>query len=675
MKIIGNTMGMGLPKPNLMQTDPSKGDYVKGKEEFLKQFGGGTGSNNSSLLVVTFTEENGTLTPSHTYAQIKEWLDNGGSAVLTDGKVWYNLATVSASIIRFERTVIAASGALYVCYVIPMMGDMTETVSQYEHIDEEQIASAVEDYMAEHPVQVPITFDYLTEEVEEEIPCTGITLNKSTLTFNGTGQQTIVATVTPADTTDVLKWTSNNQKLATVSNGIVTVYANGSATITATCGNYSATCTVEVSGISETVSVTGIALNQNTASVQVGETVKLTATVKPDNATNKTVLWTSDNETVATVVDGVVTGVSDGTASIGAMTADGGFSAVCNVTVAAASNYKNLFDKDTMVTANQGINGQGSIGNYNWGLARVPVKENTEYSIKMCVDHTGIGASPEIGHYNGATAGAFGFADETGDTVISRLSFSNSQSVVDAGTNGANALLQDYSHADSAEVADGFVYWVTFTTPAGCAYLLFNTTLKNNADYIQLEEGDTIHDYYLPYVDDSSGDSGDVTVTYANLFDKDTMTTANQGLNSQGSIGTYTWGLARVPVKENTEYSIKMCESGIYAEANHYGGATAGAFGFADETGETIISFLSFGYSQSDIGKNGMNAVMLDYMHGDATSIGATSSGVEWVTFTTPAGCAYLLFNTTLKNNADKIQLEEGDTIHDYYMPYVGGES
>lgn len=37
MKIIGNTVGMGLPKPNLMQTDPAKGDYVKGKEQFLEQ--------------------------------------------------------------------------------------------------------------------------------------------------------------------------------------------------------------------------------------------------------------------------------------------------------------------------------------------------------------------------------------------------------------------------------------------------------------------------------------------------------------------------------------------------------------------------------------------------------------------------------------------------------------
>lgn len=525
-------------------------------------------------------------------------------------------------------------------------------------VTDEQIASAVEDYMAEHPVQVPISFDYLTEEVEEEIPCTGITLNKSTLTFNGTGQQTIIATVTPTDTTDVLKWASNNQKVATVSNGIVTVYANGSATITATCGNYSATCTVEVSSISETVAVTGITLNQNTASVQVGDTITLTATVKPDNATNKTVLWTSDEETVATVVDGVVTGVSDGSATIGAMTADGGFSAVCNVTVVAASNYKNLFDKDTMTTANQGINGSGGIGNYNWGLARVPVKENTTYSIKVVNTEILTSGGP-IHYYGGATAGAFGFADLSGNFVISYLSLSDNQANIDANSNGVNALFQDYYVDDEDK---GFI---TFTTPAGCAYLLFNTTLKSNADHIQLEEGDTIHDYYLPYL----CAPGDATVTYTNLFDKDTMVTSNQGINGNGVIGEYNWGLARVPVKENTVYSIKMSvdydNSGLTErrEPQYYNGTTAGAFGFADNTGSTLISYLSFS----------SNAVLADYAR--AGSAAFNKGYVYWVTFTTPAGCAYLLFNTTLKNNADKIQLEEGDTIHDYYMPYVGGES
>lgn len=360
-------------------------------------------------------------------------------------------------------------------------------------------AKAVGDALAKIEAGQGVNWMYVTEEVEDEIPCTGITLDKSALTFTGAGQQTIVATVTPADTTDTLVWTSSKPAVAAVAGGVVTAYANGSATITATCGEHSATCTVEVSGISSTVAVTGIMLDKTTASVQVGSTITLTATVEPDDATNKTVTWTSDNEPVATVVGGVVTGVSEGTASIGAMTADGGFSAVCNVTVAAASDYRNLFDKDTMVVGG-GINGSGVISSNDWGLARVPVKENTTYSIKMVEDYDGIGdTDKELTWYNGATAGAFGFADETGNTLISRLSFSHQQNIVDAGTNGANALLQDYAKAGSDGVSAGYVGWVTFTTPAGCAYLLFNTTLKNNADKIQLEEGDTIHDYYLPY--------------------------------------------------------------------------------------------------------------------------------------------------------------------------------
>ncbi len=43
-KIIGNTVGMGLPKPDLMQSDPTKGDYIKGKDEFLREFGNGSGA-------------------------------------------------------------------------------------------------------------------------------------------------------------------------------------------------------------------------------------------------------------------------------------------------------------------------------------------------------------------------------------------------------------------------------------------------------------------------------------------------------------------------------------------------------------------------------------------------------------------------------------------------------
>ena len=85
-----------------------------------------------------------------------------------------------------------------------------------------------------------------------------------------------------------------------------------------------------------TVSVTGITLSQTEAAMTVGgETLTLTATVAPDDATDKTVTWTSSDPTVATVANGVVTAVAAGTATITATTTDGSFTATCDVTVTA----------------------------------------------------------------------------------------------------------------------------------------------------------------------------------------------------------------------------------------------------------------------------------------------------------------------------------------------------
>ncbi len=82
------------------------------------------------------------------------------------------------------------------------------------------------------------------------------------------------------------------------------------------------------------VSVTGVSLNESSITLDVGGSKTLAATVTPDNATNKKVRWTSDNETVATVSeDGVVTAVAGGTAVITATTHDGLFTATCTVTV------------------------------------------------------------------------------------------------------------------------------------------------------------------------------------------------------------------------------------------------------------------------------------------------------------------------------------------------------
>ena len=79
-----------------------------------------------------------------------------------------------------------------------------------------------------------------TVNIGPDVPCTGITLNQSSISITDT------ATVTPSDTTDSVLWVSSDEMVATVNGGVVTAVSNGIATITATCGNYSATCSVTV---------------------------------------------------------------------------------------------------------------------------------------------------------------------------------------------------------------------------------------------------------------------------------------------------------------------------------------------------------------------------------------------------------------------------------------------
>lgn len=84
--------------------------------------------------------------------------------------------------------------------------------------------------------------------------------------------------------------------------------------------------------------VSGVALDKTSAELQVGKTLTLTATVTPDNATDKAVVWTSSNDAVATVdANGVVTAKAEGTATITATA--GGKTATCTVTVKAAPRY------------------------------------------------------------------------------------------------------------------------------------------------------------------------------------------------------------------------------------------------------------------------------------------------------------------------------------------------
>lgn len=77
-------------------------------------------------------------------------------------------------------------------------------------------------------------------------PCTGITLDKGTLTIARGETATLTATVEPADTTDTIVWSSENDSIATVENGVVIAFGLGETTITAACGDKTASCKVTV---------------------------------------------------------------------------------------------------------------------------------------------------------------------------------------------------------------------------------------------------------------------------------------------------------------------------------------------------------------------------------------------------------------------------------------------
>ena len=160
---------------------------------------------------------------------------------------------------------------------------------------------------------------------------------KTSLNLNPGKEGTLTATITPSNATNQnVTWKSSDTKVATVDNGLVTAVAEGTATITVTTtdGNFQDTCTVTVTQPAETP-VTSVTLDKTSLTLDVGGSDTLAATVKPDDATNKAVKWSSSNENVATVnQNGNVKAVGAGKATITATTADGsGVSATCEVTV------------------------------------------------------------------------------------------------------------------------------------------------------------------------------------------------------------------------------------------------------------------------------------------------------------------------------------------------------
>ena len=176
------------------------------------------------------------------------------------------------------------------------------------------------------------TCEVTVEDTTIEVQSITLNTNKKEMKVGGIEQ--LIATILPTNVTiRNITWTSSNSNIVSVENGKITAKKVGTATITAKTNNgKSATCEVIVK--ENDIKETGISLNIANTTLNVGGTVNLTATITPSNATNKTVVWKSNNESVATVVNGKVSAKKVGTTTITATTSNGK-SASCVIIVRA----------------------------------------------------------------------------------------------------------------------------------------------------------------------------------------------------------------------------------------------------------------------------------------------------------------------------------------------------
>lgn len=304
------------------------------------------------------------------------------------------------------------------------------------------------------------------------VAVTGITVSPTTVSLSVGATRGLTATVSPSNATNkTVNWTSSNTSVATVSSsGVVTAKAVGSATIVATSadGGKTAYCTVSVTA--SAVAVTSVTMSRTTASLNVGETVSLSATVAPSNATDKTVTWASSNTSVATVSGGTVTAKKAGSATITATA--GGKSATCTVTVT---------DKNATVVS---VTGKTE-------AAAKTALENAGFKVSISYDYSGTGTNGNVI----SQAPSAGAVAEKGSTVYITVSRVYVSITVfcdeDMGSvTGSDMYVAGSSATITATAKSGyrFVKWSDGNTQASRSITVGNASAVYEAIFEPVEE-------------------------------------------------------------------------------------------------------------------------------------------------------------------------------------------
>lgn len=257
-----------------------------------------------------------------------------------------------------------------------------------------------------------------------DISVTGVTLNKTQMTLTKGNRGTLMATVSPSNATNKnVRWSSSNSGIVTItstggSTASITAVSKGTATITVTTedGNKKATCVITVEEEqSGDIPVTGIILDKTKLEMEEESMNWLEATIIPSNATNKEIIWTSSNPSVATVGSNntrvMVTAVSKGTTTITASTVDGGYEASCVVTVVEKSSGNVPVTGVTLSPSSTSI----EVGGYKMLTAIVQPSNATNKTVTWSSDKPEIASVTNTGRVTGKSEGTATITVTTND--------------------------------------------------------------------------------------------------------------------------------------------------------------------------------------------------------------------------------------------------------------------
>lgn len=196
----------------------------------------------------------------------------------------------------------------------------------------------------------------------DEVKVIGIAVDPTSLSLRMGSKETGTLTymVIPEDASNQkVTWSSDNEDVVVVENGVVTAKGAGTAKVTVVTDDGGLKAVCEVTVTAESVAVTGVALNKTSLTLEVGSSEILSVTIVPENASNQNVTWESSDNSVVTVDDGgKVTAVKAGKADITITSADGQKKASCAVEVTEAAqttvDVSEVILNNTKLTINVG---------------------------------------------------------------------------------------------------------------------------------------------------------------------------------------------------------------------------------------------------------------------------------------------------------------------------------